>query len=71
MRNLPNGFDIYYVNFKTIRRILHIFVAFSEKLNFSLDSIPPPSPSVEFQIMGGKVCLRVKAKHCWALSTNI
>jgi hypothetical protein len=26
---------------------------------------------VEFQIMGGKVCLRVKAKHCWALSTNI
>ena len=33
----------------------------------SVDLIP--SPSVKIQIMGGKVCLSVKAKHCWALST--
>ena len=32
--NCTHGFGIYYVNFKTIRRIAHIFVAFSEKLNF-------------------------------------
>ena len=31
-------------------------------LKGSLDSIPPPSPSVKFQIMGGKVCLRCKGK---------
>ena len=31
----PYGFDIYIVNVKTIRRIAHIFVAFSEKLNFN------------------------------------
>ena len=30
----------------------------------SLDSIPPPSPSVKIQIMGGK---DVKAKHYWIL----
>ena len=34
MRNLPDGFDIYLVNVKTMRQIAHIFVAFSEKLNF-------------------------------------
>ena len=28
------GFDIYFVNAKTIRRMAQIFVAFSEKLNF-------------------------------------
>ena len=31
----PYGFDVYKVNFKTIRTIAHIFVAFSEKLNFT------------------------------------
>ena len=31
-------------------------------LKGSLDSIPPPSPSVKIQIMGGKVCLRYKGK---------
>ena len=31
-------------------------------LKGSLDSIPSPSPSVEIQIMGGKVCLRSKGK---------
>ena len=42
-----------------------------KKLKGSLDSIPTPSPSVvKIQIMCGKVCLRCKAKHCWALSTN-
>ena len=34
MRNRPYGFEIYLVNVKTIRTIAHIFVAFSEKLNF-------------------------------------
>ena len=28
----------------------------------SLDSIPSPSPSVNIQIMGGKVCLKHKGK---------
>jgi hypothetical protein len=31
-------------------------------LKSSLDSIPSPSPSVNIQIMGGKVCLRCKDK---------
>ena len=35
-------------------------------LEGSLDSIPSPSPSVKIQINGGKVCLRCKAKDCWA-----
>ena len=34
MSNPPDGFDIYLVNVKTIRTIAHIFVVFSEKLNF-------------------------------------
>ena len=33
-RNLPQGFDIYLVNVKTLGKIVQIFVAFSEKLNF-------------------------------------
>ena len=32
--NHPQGFDIYLVNVKTMRKIVQIFVAFSEKLNF-------------------------------------
>ena len=35
MRNRPYGFEIYLVNFKTMRTIAQIFVAFSEKLNFN------------------------------------
>ena len=31
-------------------------------LKGSLDSIPSPSPSVKFQMLGGKVCLRCKGK---------
>ena len=34
MRHSPDGFDIYLVNVKIIRRMAQIFVAFSEKLNF-------------------------------------
>ena len=33
MRNCLYGFEIYLVNVKTIRTIVQIFVAFSEKLN--------------------------------------
>ena len=35
LRNRPHGFDIYLGNIKTMRMIAQIFVAFSEKLNFS------------------------------------
>ena len=35
MRNLPQGFEIHLVSVKTMRKIAHIFVAFSEKLNFN------------------------------------
>ena len=35
VRNRPYGFKIYLVNVKTIRTIAQIFVAFSEKLNFT------------------------------------
>ena len=35
LRNLPRGFDIYLVNVKTMRKIAQIFMAFSEKLNFT------------------------------------
>ena len=31
--------EIYLVNVKTIRMIAHIFVAFSEKLNFTKDGV--------------------------------
>ena len=34
VRNRPYGFDIYFKNVKTMRTIVQIFVAFSEKLNF-------------------------------------
>ena len=35
LRTLPHGFDICLVNIKTMRKIVQIFVAFSEKLNFN------------------------------------
>ena len=35
MRN-PHGFDILLVNVKTMRKIAQIFVAFSEKLIFTI-----------------------------------
>ena len=34
MRQPPHNFDVYLVDVKTIRTIVHIFVAFSKKLNF-------------------------------------
>ena len=40
-------------------------------LKGSLESITSFSPSVKIQIMGRKVYLRCKEKHCWALSTNL
>ena len=33
--NRPYGFEIYLVKLKTMRMIAQIFVAFSEKLNFT------------------------------------
>ena len=36
VRNRPYGFKIHYVNVKTMRMIVQIFVAFSEKLNFNV-----------------------------------
>ena len=39
MRNLPHGFDIYLVNVKTMRKIVQIFVAFSEKLKFTCKNL--------------------------------
>ena len=36
MHEILYGFDIYLANFKTIRKIAQIFVAFSEKLNFKV-----------------------------------
>ena len=36
MRNRLHGSEIYLVNVKTIRQIAQIFVAFSEKLNFTV-----------------------------------
>ena len=44
MRKLPRGFDIYLVNVKTLGKIVQIFVAFSEKLNFNIDSSPQYLP---------------------------
>ena len=35
-----------------------------------LDSIPSPSPSVQIQIRGGKVCLRRKGKTLLGIETN-
>ena len=35
LHNLSHGFDIYLVNVKTMKKIAQIFVAFSEKLNFT------------------------------------
>ena len=36
MHNLPHGFDIYLVDIKTMKKIAQIFVAFSEKQNFTI-----------------------------------
>ena len=52
----------------THRTQVHFYLLFlkvEKILKRSLDSIPSPSPSVKIKITWG-----VKAKHCWALSTN-
>ena len=36
VRNCPYGFEIYLVNVKTMRAFAQLFVAFSEKLNFTV-----------------------------------
>ena len=37
--NLSNGFVVYrYINVQTMRKIVQIFVAFSEKLNFTIQA---------------------------------
>ena len=36
MYHLPHGLDIYLVNVQTMRKIVQMFVAFSEKLNFTI-----------------------------------
>ena len=38
LRDLPYGFDTYLINVETIRKIAQMFVAFSEKLNFTISS---------------------------------
>ena len=44
MRNRSYGFEIYLGNVKTIWTIAHIFVTFSEKLNFICEKIGEISP---------------------------
>jgi hypothetical protein len=55
---------IFYRSFETLK-IINIKV--EKIIKGSLDSVP--SPSMEIQIMVGKVCLKCEDKtlHCWAL----
>ena len=39
LRNLPHGLYIYLVTVQTMRKIVQIFVAFSEKLNFFIEGL--------------------------------
>ena len=39
LRNLPHGLDIYLVIVQTMRKIVQIFVAFLEKLNFKTELV--------------------------------
>ena len=43
--NFPQVFDIYLVNIKTLRKIAQIFVAFSEKLNFTKKNVARWTPN--------------------------
>jgi hypothetical protein len=49
---------------KRAQFILQLCYKVENILKGSLDSIPSPSPLVEIQIMGRKVCLSCKGKHC-------
>ena len=59
-----------YIDKQFLLPTLTIVIKVEKILKDSLDSIQSPSPSMKIQIMGGKVCLMCKGKHCWALSTN-
>jgi hypothetical protein len=52
VHNCPYGFEIYLVNVKIMRTIAHLFVAFSEKLNFT-PFIERRSPLVKSWISRG------------------
>ena len=67
---LSHGSAIFHENFLKVETIL----------KGNLDLIPSPSPSVEIQIMAGKVCFRCKGKtllsvdiiqQCFALSPQV
>ena len=49
---LPHGFDIYIVNVKTMRKIVQIFVAFSEKLYLIFTKVV-------------SVCASLISHNCW------
>ena len=70
--SLPQYYKKHGYRTKSIGKIFHPIGKVLDKVKKiyedSLDSMPSPSPSVKIQIIGGK---GVKAKHCWALSTNI
>ena len=54
-----------------ISKVCCYFISKVEKiLKSSLNSTPSPTHSLKIQIMGGKFAWGVKAKHCWAFSTN-
>ena len=60
---VSKAFKISGLNlFKSQEGNVHICIKVENILKGSLDSIPPPSPSVKIQIMGGKACLRCKGK---------
>ena len=49
----------------------NFYIKVEKVLKGSLDSIPLPSPSVKFQIMGGNVCLMCKGKTLCILYRNV
>ena len=58
----------FRVNQRVWAAVMVISFKIEKILQDILDLIPSPSPSVKIQIVGVK---GVKAKHYWALSTNI
>ena len=65
MRNPRDGFDTYLVNVKTTRKIVQIFVGFSEKLNFSY-IIASYCTSVNLQLRKSQLeCLKSSLTEGW------
>ena len=60
MRNRPDGFDIYFMNLKTIRTIANIFVVFLEKLTFM---VLPRTLLTIMSNLGIKVLFTKKGKN--------